>query len=69
MNGDKPPVPTFSTPLLSRRYSVDFTLSFPDSPDQSLKLSLPLEVVHETEVVSDCRNMGEHEVTIPEARL
>lgn len=40
--------PTFFTPILSRRHSVDLSLSFPENVSQTLKLSLPLQVLYQT---------------------
>ena len=48
LTGDRVPSPTFFTPLLSRRYAIDITLSFPGVSGPSLKLSLPLQITYET---------------------
>jgi hypothetical protein len=46
-NSDKI-LPSFFTPLLSRRYAIDITLDFPGS-QASQKLSLPVSVIYEAD--------------------
>lgn len=41
-----PPMPTFSTPLLSRDHFIELTASFPDGPTEAFKVSVPVEIVH-----------------------
>ena len=42
-------LPSFFTPLLSRRYAIDITIDFPGSQSPSMKLSLPVSVIHEAD--------------------
>jgi hypothetical protein len=49
ITSDKAPIPTFYTPLLSRRYAIEVAMSFPGSSTPSLKLSLPLQIVYEVD--------------------
>lgn len=44
VEGEHMPCPTFYSPLLSRRYAVDLTLSFDEQPGMNMKLRLPLQV-------------------------
>ncbi len=43
-------VPTFFTPILSRRYAIECKMSFPGY-DRTLELSLPLQVVYSSDQV------------------
>jgi len=44
---DQARIPTFFTPLLSRRYAIEITISYPDVSGLSSKLTLPLQVAYE----------------------
>lgn len=52
LDGGKLPLASFYTPLLSRRYLIDLTLSF-DGSNDTFKLSLPCEIVHGSADASD----------------
>jgi len=56
--------PTFFTPILSRRYAIECKLSFPGSPNSTLELSLPLQIVYEApDVVISTINVIENKCT------
>lgn len=68
LDGGKLPLASFYTPLLSRRYLIDLTLSF-DGSNDTFKLSVPCEIVHGSADASDYydeqdRKMSDTSVTV-----
>lgn len=47
--------PTFSTPLLSRSYALEVKVSLPEHGGQSLKVSLPVQVMYEQDPAASAR--------------
>lgn len=65
-------MPTFFTPLLSRRYFLELSLAFPERPHETFSLTLPVEVAHGTlEEVSDgdLKNSRDSSPGVVDARL
>ena len=62
-------MPTFFTPLLSRTYTLDLTLSFPNIPGQSWKMSLPIEIAYayDDSEESDGKPGKDERVTVTDA--
>ena len=69
ISAGKPLIPTFTTPLLSRSYAIDATLSFPGSPLPSMKMSIPLEIVYEASDTDYHADSEKRRTSVTEVRL